>query len=879
MRALLYAFITSIVWLLLWVVPYDVFAQSNNNQTDDDLISRYEFAEMLETTTCSTCLQPDDTIKERYSTERFDQLKKDPRIALDDVLFEDALYKEQDYYYCVASVVDRGIMQWFPRETSPYCTGKFCGWSIITYAELIASSYRLYCAWNDCTDEWIEQQASLLVDLWVMSKEDTETYSLYEPVPRGFITTILWWIEVFVWCETTTDKDLDWIDDIRDGCPSVYDPRQADYDNDGIWDSCDDDIDNDGVTNALWVIDFQWILNRRLVDQSEDNCVIIPNAAQEECIWEDAQISWWMSISWLPRTGTAPLTVLFESSWTWLEDIERFFGDWYKTTWLSSVHTYTDAWVMTVRAIWTFTDGSKASAITQVTVLPQWSQQIWYQMIADNQLETGPGSVTFFEEHTGTIDRATRLSEQTFETTAPDDSVTISFDDYGLYAIESQAYDSFGERVGLSQSSLLIRKDGRPNKSSVLQASTLQPAINQSVLFSTETTWIDVEEIENVERLFDDVEKETTTLWTTFSFNDPWVHVITQRIVFADRDIKPHRNIITVYVLEDDTPPAIAMSIDPLIASPWDPIVFWLDVVWVNNNDIKTISRDRSDWSYSEQETLGLLDHAYSVWWDKPVTATVVLENNATLFAQWVATITTENICLWEDLSVLQCDLDNDWLPDLCDDDIDGDWVENRLWLLLWEPDECVYDDLTEILNEDLYGEYQSWIIDGLPVDNCFLIPNTWQEDDNENWQWNSCEWFVVPWWTDGWWPGDENPGWDDGPTDWWWSWSWWWPWNWGWDWWWDDGWPSCWWGWCILPPHDDNWWDGPSWDDWWENPFIAVETCTQCPCPEADYGSSIWKWDRIRAVFTDESWEIIYRFTKPETINLAIPDEMLGGG
>ncbi len=67
---------------------------------------------------------------------------------------------------------------------------------------------------------------------------------------------------------------------------------------------------------------------------------------------------------------------------------------------------------------------------------------------------------------------------------------------------------------------------------------------------------------------------------------------------------------------------------------------------------------------------------------------------------------------------------------------------------------------------------------------------------------------------------------------------------------------------------------------DWWgdDNPLIEVETCTQCPCPEADYGSKIWKWDRIRALLLDESWEIIYRYTKPEIIQVDIPDEMVWG-
>lgn len=41
--------------------------------------------------------------------------------------------------------------------------------------------------------------------------------------------------------------DFDGIPDYRDNCPTIYNPDQADLDNDGLGDVCDDDDDNDGV--------------------------------------------------------------------------------------------------------------------------------------------------------------------------------------------------------------------------------------------------------------------------------------------------------------------------------------------------------------------------------------------------------------------------------------------------------------------------------------------------------------------------------------------------------------------------------------------------------------------------------------------------------
>jgi hypothetical protein len=92
---------------------------------------------------------------------------------LDDIEFDDTVYQEEDYFYCVAYVADHEYMYGFPRETSPFCRGKFCGANQARYSELVESLYRVIRPYilsdytvnrSDISTRVEEQQPSLSIE-------------------------------------------------------------------------------------------------------------------------------------------------------------------------------------------------------------------------------------------------------------------------------------------------------------------------------------------------------------------------------------------------------------------------------------------------------------------------------------------------------------------------------------------------------------------------------------------------------------------------------------------------------------------------------------------------------------------------------------------
>jgi hypothetical protein len=133
-----------------------------------------------------------------------------------------------------------------------------------------------------------------------------------------------------------------------------------------------------------------------------------------------------------------------------------------------------------------------------------------------------------------------------------------------------------------------------------------------------------------------------------------------------------------------------------------------------------------------------LLQYSYASAGNKTVSAIAEVNRCVSVFNQGNVYITTNDICLTAlkngTLSKFTCDMDKDGIPDICDDDIDGDGVKNLLGLIKYENADCSYDGNN--INQEILRKH----IGVCNLDNCIFTSNSNQLDLNNNGRGDVCE-------------------------------------------------------------------------------------------------------------------------------------------
>jgi hypothetical protein len=958
-----------LVLCIVWCTSFFAFAQNNEPKST---ISRYEFTELLTAAECRDCLSPEKTLADTYTSPRLQTIKASSLIALDDIERTDE-WPNTPWFYCVANVVDRWLMQWFPRNTSPYCPWKFCGTSDLTMIDFLDSMIRTLwvtvreeypvnwwklkarakdnawlpisyhkaidtelgrCGETPCaassrdafavrvqwcrTDSvacglWDISALGILWPRWIVLQnagvipQDAILTNSFAPVNRDFamqatrvVSELLdctnnsdwsnsWWSGwnntgwinndwnfsgwIWNWAQwpkktTPIDPDGDGIANIDDVCPQIYDPLQRDLDKDGIGDVCDDDIDGDGVKNIIWVVDYNWRLQQELVLKSNDNCVIDPNSDQENSDWDPygnvcqtvMQNSAYraLQITWSLRAGWSPLTVQFYQemvSWTWPLSWDMWDGT--ILVWLSPKHTYKLPGRYTVIAK-TIEQKETIIALLPIDVYPAENVQVWTVM-AIKSIDRQQRNIAVQHVTVWDVQKLTLQWNWPMQTVKPKEIATIWFDDWWVQQFVMQSYNSLWEWVWLTRLSV----EPRNRSYSYILTNSLNTEVWKKTTLTTVASWITANTIWQIIRDLGDGNTLISGSVIDYTWNQPWIYLVKQRIVFTDPTREVHENIISLVVrplIANQRP--IMMTVDKLLKTTTDEFIFGLDL-----GDRSAELFQRCDWTFASNQRRFSTNPKEVFRFRYPVPGSYpVIAHCLTKSDMWFTVWLTVAVDQAEWCGNAVCDLDKDGIPDLCDDDIDWDWLKNRLTLLTKEPSDCkLFHSLIEkTVRDDYFWQIAWWE----QFDNCPFLPNPEQGDVNKNWYGNACDSST---WSNTWW------------------------WNWWDDWTWDSDWPdkdddgdgidngsdSC--PWTPESANGSSDADGcpeAPVDEWndnnGDNGLVRIDTCTQCPCPEADYASSLWKWDRVRALLLDPLGKMIYRYSAPEIIDEDIPDKMI---
>ena len=102
------------------------------NQTS---ISRYDVAKIMNAVECNDCIIPSENLTNTYVEPFWWNFILQPGKDFRDIKYKQALYNEQSYYYCVATVADKDYMRGYPKIISPTCPWDFCWAKSMTKGE------------------------------------------------------------------------------------------------------------------------------------------------------------------------------------------------------------------------------------------------------------------------------------------------------------------------------------------------------------------------------------------------------------------------------------------------------------------------------------------------------------------------------------------------------------------------------------------------------------------------------------------------------------------------------------------------------------------------------------------------------------------------
>lgn len=178
---------------------------------------------------------------------------------------------------------------------------------------------------------------------------------------------------------------------------------------------------------------------------------------------------------------------------------------------------------------------------------------------------------------------------------------------------------------------------------------------------------------------------------TNHTYKEPWIYNV--RL-----EAKTENGKTVVAYLTVNTANIIASaSLIPnvLVQNVWEKVPYAIKFQNISVNEIDYVVLYRWDWRSRElrgEKITNFVDSYTEGWW-YTIRWTVFTNDERQLSIWSYVTILWLNLCLptQKKYRADHCDMDKDSIPDLCDDDIDGDGVKNPLWLIRYEDQTCTY--------------------------------------------------------------------------------------------------------------------------------------------------------------------------------------------